>query len=306
MASYIIRRLFASIFVLLGATFFVFSLVFLVPGDPAHVVAGDQATPDLIQQIRRELGLDQPFVMQYVAFLGRIAQGNLGFSYLSQKSVLQEVTARYGATLELAMAATLLAVLVGMSAGAISSIFPNSVLDKLFMLIALGGVSIPVFWLGLMLILLFSLQLGWLPAVGRGGLEYLVLPALTLGARSSGVIARMTRGSMLEVLNRDFVRTARSKGCTEPRVVLLHALTNALIPVITVVGLEFGYLLAGAVVTETVFAWPGIGLYMVDSIRARDFPGVQGAALVIATSFLTVNLLVDLLYAYADPRIRIE
>ena len=304
MYGYVARRLLSSVFVLLGATFFVFSLLFLVPGDPARVVGGDQATPELIQQIRAELGLDRPFVMQYMAFLGRIAHGDLGFSYVSQKSVLEEVSTRYGATVELASAATLLAVIVGISAGVISSVFPNSVLDKIFMLVALGGVSIPVFWLGLMLILFFSLQLGWFPAVGRGGIEYLVLPALALGARSSGVVVRITRGGMLEVLNRDFVRTARSKGCTESRVVLLHVLNNALIPVITIVGLELGYLLAGTVITETVFAWPGIGLYMVDSILARDFPGVQGAALVIAASFLTINLLADLLYAYVDPRIR--
>jgi ABC-type dipeptide/oligopeptide/nickel transport system permease component len=278
----------------------------MVPGDPARVVAGDQATPELLQQVRVELGLQEPFLMQYVAFLRRIARGNLGFSYLSQKSVLEEVTARYGATLELASAAILLAVVTGVAAGVVSSVFRYGLLDKVFMLVALGGVSIPVFWLGLMLILFFSLHLGWLPAVGRGGVQFLVLPAVTLGARSSGVIARITRGSMLEVLNRDFVRTARSKGCTEPRVVLRHALHNALIPVITIVGLEFGYLLAGAVVTETVFAWPGIGLYIVDSIRARDFPGVQGAALVIATSFLAINLVVDVLYACADPRIRAE
>ncbi len=304
MFRYIIRQLFSSVFVLVGATFFVFSLLFMVPGDPARVVAGDQATPELLGQIQKELGLDQPFLMQYLAFLRRATQGNLGFSYISQKSVLEEVTIRYGATLELASAATLVAVLVGVSAGIISAAFPNSTLDKVVMLFALSGISIPVFWLGLMLILFFSLQLGWLPAVGRGGIEHLVLPALALGARSSGVIARITRGSMLEVLNLDFVRTARAKGCSPSRVVLRHALNNALIPVITIVGLELGYLLAGTVVTETVFAWPGIGLYMVNSIQARDFPGVQGAALVIAASFLTINLLVDFLYAYADPRIR--
>lgn len=304
MLSHFVRRIFSSILVLLGATFFVFSLLFIVPGDPAEVVAGEAATKELIDQVRRELGLDRPFLIRYLAFLNRVFHGNLGFSFVTQKSVLEEIRLRYKATLELASAAMLLAVLIGTTAGILSALFPNRLIDQVSMVIALAGVSIPVFWLGLMLILLFSLQLGWLPAVGRGSVEFLVLPALTLGARSSGVIARFTRGSMLEVLNRDFVRTARSKGCPESQVILLHTLKNAIIPVITIVGLEFGYLLAGTVITETVFAWPGIGLFMVDAIRARDFPSVQGTALVIAASFVVVNLLVDLLYACVDPRIR--
>ncbi len=304
MYSYLIRRLFAAGFVLLGASFFIFSLLFMVPGDPARVIAGADASDVEVLQIRKELGLDEPFLIQYAAYLRRILRGNLGFSYITQKSVLEEVASRFGATMELATAAVVLAIIIGMAAGLASAVKPYSLLDQCSMLFALGGVSIPVFWLGLMLILVFSLQLGWLPAVGRGGLEYLILPAVTLGARSSGVIARITRGSMLEVMNRDFVRTARSKGCAEGAVILRHTLKNAIIPVITIVGLEFGYLLAGTVVTETVFAWPGIGRFMVDSIQARDFPSVQGTALVIATSFVVVNLLVDLLYAYADPRIR--
>ncbi len=306
MWRYVVWRLLLTLPTLLGAVTFVFLMVRLLPGDPAVAIAGVQATPEFVEQVRREFGLDQPLPVQYITFLGRLLQGDLGISTRTRQPVWEELWARFPHTLELALAALVVAALIGIPAGIISAVRPYSLFDNFSMLVALFGVSIPVFWLGLMLMLLFSVQLGWLPATGRGTLAHLVLPAVTLGTASAALIARMTRSSMLEVLTQDYVQTARAKGVPERVVILRHALKNAFIPVVTVLGLQLGTLLSGAVLTETVFAWPGVGRLVVESILARDYPVVQGVVLLLATTFVILNLIVDLVYAWLDPRIRYE
>ena len=303
MLKYVIRRLLMLIPVLFGISVIVFSILHLVPGDPAEIVAGVEATKEDIELIRRNLGLDQPLHVQYLTWLSKVLQGDLGRSILTRRPVLSELLPRMMATVELTVASMIVAVSLGVTIGIISSTKQYSFFDHASMISAFLGVSMPVFWWGLMLMLLFSVTLGWLPTVGRGGIEHLILPSVTLATASIALIARMTRSSMLEVIRQDYIRTARAKGCHERRVIYKHALKNALIPVVTVVGLQFGYLLGGAVLTETVFAWPGIGRLMVDSIFHRDFPMVQGAILLVATAFVFVNLLTDILYAYLDPRI---
>jgi peptide/nickel transport system permease protein len=302
--TYLVRRLLLTLPVLLGVTFIIFAMVRLTPGDPAQVIAGEQATRETVEAVRRSLGLDQPMVVQYGRFLGDLVRGDMGRSTRSQRPVLQELADRFPNTLELTLAGMLVASVMGLGAGVVSATRRNRWPDTLSMILALGGVSMPVFWLGLMLILLFSVKLGWLPPVGRGSLAQLVLPAITLGAASAAILARMTRSSLLEVLGQDWVMTARAKGLAERLVIYKHALKNAMIPVVTVMGLQFGTLLSGAVLTETVFAWPGIGRLIVESILARDYPVVQGAVLLTALTFVFVNLVVDLLYSVLDPRIR--
>ena len=256
--------------------------------------------------IRARFGLDRPLYMQYAIWLGRVLQGDLGRSIVTRRPVMAEIRSRIQPTAELATAAMIVATLIGVVIGIISAVRQYSTLDHATMVLALLGVSTPIFWLGLMMIFFFSVRLRWFPTGGAGDWRALVLPAVALGAASTAIIARMTRSSLLEVIRQDYVRTAWAKGLRDRTVLLRHALKNALIPVVTVVGLQYGYLLGGAVVTETVFTRPGLGRLLVDSIRARDFPVVQGTIMLLAVSFVLVNLLVDLLYVYLDPRIRYE
>ncbi len=304
MGWYVIRRLVLVIPTLLGVSIAVFAMVRLIPGDPALAMAGPHATPQYVEQIRRDLRLDDPLHVQYYHFLSALLRGDLGSSTRTRRPVTAELWDKFPNTVELTLASLVIAAALGIPAGIISAARRYSIFDNISMLIALLGVSMPVFWLGLMLMLLFSVHLGWLPSVGRGTLLHLILPALTLGASSMAFVARITRSSMLEVLKQDYVVTARAKGLRERGVVYKHALKNALIPVVTVMGLQLGILLGGAVLTETVFAWPGVGRLMVDSIQARDYPVVQGAVLLLAVSFVLVNLLVDMTYALLDPRIK--
>ena len=307
MLRYVRTRLLAALPVLLGVSILVFSMLHLLPGDPAQIILGEAVTSAQdLARLRRELGFDAPLHVQYARFLGRALSGDLGRSLQSRRPVLDEILAQLPSTVQLTLAGLALAVVVGVVLGVAAATHRGSWADTLCMLLALGGLSLPAFWLGLMLIFFFALQLGWLPATGQGGLARLVLPALTLGYGAAGVIARLVRSSMLEVLRIEYVTTARSKGLAERRVVYRHALRNALIPVITIVGLQFGALLGGTVVIETVFARQGIGRLLVGAILYKDFPLVQGIVLFTASAYVLVNLLVDLGYALTDPRIRYE
>jgi len=290
--------------VILGISLIIFTVVRVIPGDPAYILAGPHATQEQMDQIRAQLGLDKHPVTQYFIFLKHLFQGDLGTSTRTGLPVIREIMTRFPNTLVLALASILLATVFGVTIGIIAGVKQNSKFDYLSMLVALLGLSMPVFWLGLMLMLLFSIKLGWFPAVGADSLKHIVLPAITLGANSTAIIARMTRSSMLEVIRLDYIRTARAKGLAEKVVISRHALKNALIPVVTVIGLQTGTLLGGAVLTEIVFAWPGIGRLLVEAILSRDYPVVQGVVLLIATVFIFVNLIVDILYSYLDPRIR--
>ncbi len=309
MRRYVVRRLLLLVPVLLGVSVIIFMVLHLAPGDPAEIMLGSQATQADLERLRAELGLTEPLYVQYVHWLGLVARGDLGRSIWMKRPVLAEVLGRFKATL-------VLSTLGGLGLGIASAVRPNSLLDRASAVASLFGASMPVFWLGIVLMVIFALWLGWLPASGMfapygGGhvtdlLAHLALPALTLAAASVTIIARLTRSTMLETLGQDYIRTARAKGVVERAVVLRHGLKNALIPIVTVVGVQAGYLLGGAVLTETVFAWPGVGTLMVQGILARDFPLVQGCVLVVALSFVVINLAVDLLYAWLDPRIRYE
>jgi len=313
---YLARRLLLLVPVLAGVSVVIFMVLHLSPGDPVEIMLGSQATQEDRARLRAELGLDQPLHVQYGRWLGHVARGDLGRSLWMKRPVLDEVLGRFKATLVLTGTALLLSSLAGVALGVASATRPNSVLDRLSAVASLFGASMPTFWLGIVLMVIFALWLGWLPASGMyaaygGGdlrdlLAHLVLPTVTLAAASVTIIARLTRATMLETLGQDYIRTARAKGVVERAVVLRHGLKNALIPIVTVVGVQAGYLLGGAVLTETVFAWPGVGTLMVQGILARDFPLVQGCVLVVALSFVLVNLAVDLLYAWLDPRIRYE
>jgi peptide/nickel transport system permease protein/oligopeptide transport system permease protein len=304
--EYTLRRILVALPAILGVIVIVFAMVRLAPGDPALLLAGEFADQATVERVRERFGLDRPMHVQFVAFVGNLAQGDLGRSTRTNRPVVEDLATFFPNTLELALGGILVAILIGIPAGVISAVRRNTWVDAVVTFLALLGVSMPVFWFGLLAILFFSVNLGWFPVAGRGTLAHLVLPAITLGVSSTAIIARMTRSSMLEVLDQDYVRTARAKGVVRSSVVVKHALRNALVPVVTVGGLEFGRLMAGAVLTETVFTWPGIGRLLVDSILARDYPVVQGAVLVIATAFIVVNLLVDLVYGLIDPRIRYE
>jgi peptide/nickel transport system permease protein len=313
---YLARRLVALVPVLAGVSVVVFLVLHLSPGDPAEIMLGSQATQEDLARLREQLGLNESLPVQYARWLGHVVQGDLGRSLWTKRPVLREVLDRLGATLLLTASALVLSTLAGIALGIASATRRNSFLDRVSAVVSLFGASMPVFWLGIVLMVAFSLWLGWLPASGMfapygGGdvrdlLAHLVLPAVTLAAASTAIVARLTRSSMLEVLGQDYVRTARSKGLVERAVVVRHGLWNALMPIVTVVGVQAGYLLGGAVLTETVFAWPGVGTLMVQGILARDFPLVQGCVLVVALTFAVINLGVDLLYAYLDPRIRYE
>ncbi|HEX2439828.1 MAG TPA: ABC transporter permease [Methylomirabilota bacterium] len=313
--GYIVRRLLLAVPVLFGVSLLVFAVMHLAPGDPAAIMLGAQATREDIARLHRELGLDRPLPVQYARWLGRVVQGDLGRSIPLGREVLPEVLTRFRATLILTGGALAVALLIGVPAGIVSATRQYSWLDRLSMGIAVTGVSLPVFWTGIMLIIVFSLTLRWLPSAGMyspyGGdltdlLWHLVLPAVALGTASAAALARMTRSSVLEIVRQDFVRSARAKGLAERAVVGRHVLKNAVNPIVTVLGIQVGTLLGGAILTETVFSWPGLGSMMVRAIQARDYPLVQGGVLLIATTFVGVNLLVDLLYAVFDPRIRYE
>lgn len=306
MLRYIIKRLLYTVPVLLGISLLLFFMLRMLPGDPAQVLAGQMASAEEVEMIRHQLGLDQPVMVQYVHFLNRLAHFDLGRSARTQNPVIQEIWARLPNTLLLAVLAISLACLLGIPAGVVSAVKPYSWLDYLMTSAALFGISMPVFWLGLMLVLIFSVTLHWLPAGGTGTWKHLILPSFTLAMFVVAFIARMTRSTMLEILSQDYTTTARSKGLTEKVVVIKHALKNAMIPIITVIGLQFGMLLGGAVLTETVFAWPGLGRLIVDSILARDYAVTQGAILIFGLLYVLVNLVVDLLYAVLDPRIRYD
>jgi len=306
MLQYVIKRLLYTVPVLIGISILLFIMLRALPGDPAQVLAGELASQEDIQNVRVQLGLDKPIYVQYGRFLFRLSHLDLGRSARTQNPVIEEIWARLPNTFLLAVVATVLACLVGIPAGIISAIRPYSWLDNLVTSAALFGISMPVFWLGLMLVVVFSVVLHWLPAGGTGGVQHVILPSVTLAAFVVAFIARMTRSSMLEVLNQDYITTARSKGLKEKVVIIRHALHNALIPIITVIGLQFGMLLGGAVLTETVFAWPGLGRLIVDSILARDYPMIQGVILIFGLLYVLVNLVVDLLYALVDPRIRYD
>jgi peptide/nickel transport system permease protein len=305
MLTWVLRRILAVVPVLFGVTLAVFSMLFFVPGDPVKIMLAEfVTTPDQVAQMRAQLHLDEPVLKQYGRFVVNALHGDLGTSIRSRRPVTTEIGENVGSTAQLAVTAMLVAVALGVPLGLVAALGRSSWLDVTTMATALLGVSMPSFWLGLLLILVFSLHLAWLPATGGGDLAHLILPSVTLGMIAAAIIARLTRSSMLEVLGQDYVRTARAKGLGGFAVVVRHALKNALIPIVTIFGLQFGNLLAGAVIVETVFSRPGLGRLIVGGILNKDFPLVQGVVLFVATVYVLINLLVDVAYAYADPRIR--
>ena len=299
-------RLITGLPTLLAVSLLVFAIVRLIPGDPARLLAGDFATDQIVDELRQKWRLNDPLPVQYAVYVGGVVRGDFGRSITTSTPILPELVERFLRTLELAVAGVVLAAVIGGAAGIVSAVRRSSLTDYVATALALTGISTPIFWSGLLLILLFSVRLEWLPAGGTGSLRHLVLPALSLGLFGAGVLTRQTRSGMLEVLGQDFVRTARAKGLPERSVVVKHALKNALIPVVTVLGDQFGRLLGGAILTETVFAWPGMGRYLIESISQRDYPAVQGAILVFAAAVVVINLLVDLSYGMLDPRVRPE
>ena len=304
MHKYIIKRLLLLIPVLLGVSPLVFTILSLTPGDPAQLILGESAPKEAVLKLREEMGLNDPFLLQYLRFVKNAIVGDFGRSYTTGREVFGEIFSRFPNTFILAVVGMIISVCIGIPVGIISATKQYSAMDSISMILALLGVSMPVFWLGLMLILVFSVKLGLLPSGGFDGLKSIILPAATLGVGSAAIITRMTRSSMLEVIRQDYIRTARAKGVSEKVVINRHALKNALIPIITVVGLQFGGLLGGAVLTESVYSWPGVGRLMVDAIRQKDTPTVLAAVVFLAAVFSVVNLLVDILYAYVDPRIK--
>jgi peptide/nickel transport system permease protein len=312
-AAMIVRRFIQLVFLLFGISFLVFSSMYLAPGDPASMIGGPTATETDLEAIRDNLGLNEPFLAQYGNYIAGVVQGDLGFSYQTRQPVSEAIAIRFPNTLKLAIASMVIAIIIGVFAGLISALKHNSWMDLTSTTFALAGISIPNFWLGALLILVFSVNLQWLPVAGLAdpwftieGMKQLILPAITLGTGSAAMIARMVRSSILEVVKADYVRTARAKGVKEKNVIWIHTLKNAMIPVITVIGLNFGALLGGTIITEKVFAINGVGRLMIDAIAARDFPMVQGAVLLVATLFVLVNLIVDIVYTYIDPRIKFQ
>ena len=306
MPSFLLRRVLLAIPTLAGVLVVVFLLLYVAPGDPVQEMVGERADAETIARLRRELRLDDPMPLQFAHYAGGVLSGDLGTSYITGRPILQDVAERFPKTLLLAATAMVLAALIGISIGVVTARWPGGLLDRITLGAAYLGISFPVYWVGLLLILLFAVTLRWLPPSGYGRAQYLVLPALALGSRSIAFLARVTRSSMLEVLGSDFVRTARAKGLVERTVVVRHALRNALIPVITVLGLDFGYYLTGSILTETIFSWPGLGRYVVNAISRRDLPAIQGSVLFLSVVFVAVNLLTDLAYAKADPRVSYE
>ena len=306
MHRYLVRRLLLTIPVLLGVATLVFSLIHFIPGDPAQAMLGEGAAPEDVAQLRARLGLDRPLLVQYGSFLQGLARGDLGVSLRNDQPVLQQILERMPATAELAFASMAVAVLIALPLGIIAAVWRGTAVDYGAMTLSLVGISIPNFWLGPLLAIVFAVELGWLPVGGRGTVAHLVLPAVTLGAALAAILARMTRASLLEELREPYVLAARAKGVSRTRAILHHAFRNSLIPIVTILGLQFGVVLTGAVITETIFAWPGIGRLLIQSISFRDYPTVQGCVLLIAVTYVGVNLLTDLTYGFLDPRIRVD
>jgi peptide/nickel transport system permease protein len=306
MHRYLVRRLLLTIPVLLGVATLVFSLIHFIPGDPAQAMLGEGAAPEDVAQLRTRLGLDQPLLVQYGSFLKGLARGDLGVSLRNDQPVLQQIVERMPATAELAFASMAVAVLIALPLGIIAAVWRGTAVDYGAMTLSLIGISIPNFWLGPLLAIVFAVELGWLPVGGRGTVAHLVLPAVTLGAALAAILARMTRASLLEELREPYVLAARAKGVSRTRAILHHAFRNSLIPIVTILGLQFGVVLTGAVITETIFAWPGIGRLLIQSISFRDYPTVQGCVLLIAVTYVGVNLITDLTYGFLDPRIRVD
>ncbi|MDH5405798.1 MAG: ABC transporter permease [Candidatus Aminicenantes bacterium] len=306
MPGYIQRRLLLLVPVVWGVVTVVFSFIHLVPGDPVLAMVGENAQPADIARLRQQLGLNDPLHVQYFRYLAKLVRGDLGVSLHTGKPVIRTIIQRYPATIELALASLLLALIISIPLGVLSATKRNSPVDHFSMVLALLGISMPNFWLGPLLIILFSIKLNLLPVSGSGGLSHLILPAITLGTAMTALLTRMVRASMLEVMGQDYIRTARAKGLPERVVIYKHALKNALIPVVTIVGLQFGTLLTGAIITETIFAWPGLGRLTIQSISRRDYPLVQGCILMISLTYILVNLATDLLYTVLDPRIRYQ
>lgn len=336
MVYYLVKRLLNLIPVLLGITLLVFALLHFIPGDPAEAMLGDRATPEQVEALRERLGLNQPLPLQYLTFLWNLLRLNFGNSIISGVPIAQEIQVRWTATFELSVAAMLIAIAIGIPAGVLAAVRKNSLVDNLTMSGSLLGVSMPVYWLGLLLIYLFAVNMSWLPPSGRLSIDagfafkpitgfyvldsllqlnfkalkdvlaHLVLPSLTLSTIPLAIVARITRSAMLEVLSQDYIRTARAKGLLERWVIFKHALKNALLPVVTIIGLQFGTLLSGAILTETIFSWPGIGSWIYEGILNRDYPVVQGGVVFVAIAFVLINLLVDISYAFLDPRIQYQ
>ena len=300
------RRFFQLLPVLWGVATIVFFLLHLVPGDPVDILLGESALPANKEALRAELKLDRPLLQQYLSYWGNLLQGDLGKSLLSKRSVSELLLERIPATIELALMALTVALLIAIPLGVISAYRRNSWLDRSTMFLTLIGISLPTFWFGPLLVMLFAIHLGWFPVSERGGIETYFLPVLTLGLTLSAILCRMTRASMIEVLTQDYIQTARSKGLSETRILLKHALKNAIIPVITIAGLQLGSLLSGAVITETIFDWPGLGELLYRAIQARDYPVVQGCVLVVALAYVLANTIADIAYSVANPRIRLE
>lgn len=306
MLRFLVRRLALTLPVLLGVATLVFALIHLIPGDPAQAMLGETASEQDVQALRQRLGLDRPLVEQYGSFLAGVARGDLGTSLRTNEPVASAIIDRLPATLELAAAAMLVAIGVAIPLGIIAAVNRGTFVDHLATTLALSGISIPNFWLGPLLAILFAVELGWLPVSGRGTLAHLVLPAISLGAALAAILARMTRASLLEELREPYVQAALARGASRVRAVLRHGFRNSLIPIVTIVGLQFGAVLTGAVITETIFAWPGVGRLLIQSIGFRDYPLVQGCILFIATTYVAMNLVTDLVYGVLDPRIRYD
>lgn len=306
MVNFIVRRILQTIPVLFGVIVITFILMYMVPGDPVVSMVGERYDEETIHKLRKELHLDDSLPMQFVHYVSNVMRGDFGKSFITGGSVSEELLIKFPNTLILAVASMIIAIITGLTMGIVSSLKPQSILDKITMFFALAGISAPVFWVGLMLILFIGVFLQWLPPTGFGGIEYIILPAITLGLRSAAYLARLTRATMLDVLNQDYIRTARMKMLPEWKVILKHGFPNILIPIITVIGTDFGSYLSGAVLTESIFGWPGIGRYALEAILKRDFPVIQGTVLFMALMFILANLIVDIFYGIVDPRIRIE
>jgi ABC-type dipeptide/oligopeptide/nickel transport system permease component len=305
-SRFLVRRLVLAIPVLLGVATLVFSLIHLIPGDPVQAMLGDAASPESVIELRTRLGLNRPLHVQYAAFLMGVARGDLGVSLRTNERVSSAIAARLPATVELALAAMLVAVVIAIPTGIVAAVWSGTGVDHAATTLAMVGLSMPTFWLGPLLGLVFSVELGWLPVSGRGTVAHMVLPAITLGLPLAAVLARMTRASLMDELGEIYVTAARARGLSEARILLRHAFRNSLIPIVTVLGLQVGGVLTGAVITETIFAWPGVGRLLIQSIGFRDYPLVQGCILLIAVTYVSVNLLTDMAYALLDPRIRLS
>ena len=306
MVNFIVRRILQTIPVLFGVIVITFILMYMVPGDPVVSMVGERYDEETIHKLRKELHLDDSLPMQFVHYVSNVMRGDFGKSFITGGSVSEELLIKFPNTLILAVASMIIAIITGLTMGIVSSLKPQSILDKITMFFALAGISAPVFWVGLMLVLFIGVFLQWLPPTGFGGIEYIILPAITLGLRSAAYLARLTRATMLDVLNQDYIRTARMKRLPEWKVILKHGFPNILIPIITVIGTDFGSYLSGAGLTESIFGWPGIGRYALEAILKRDFPVIQGTVLFMALMFILANLIVDIFYGIVDPRIRIE